>query len=176
MEASSGSSRPINREDRRLALTERFWDLLAMVLLEKVWETCMFTSLPPLPGAPICCRQITLQLDSSHRICKTITGQKPGPGFFLGRRALRRSSQWCLEKCWATDKRMEQWREREFSPPQKEAWLPFCRPFSLTAIVGSGVTTAVEASLKDGFGNAGVDGGVLAVVVKWPSCPSTGQF
>ena len=58
-------------------------------------------------------------------------------------KALRRSSQWCLEEGWATDKKWSN-GEREFSPPQKEAWLPFCRPFSLTAVVGSGVTTAVE--------------------------------
>ena len=38
MEVSSGSSCPTSWEDRRLALTERFWDFLAMVLLGKMWE------------------------------------------------------------------------------------------------------------------------------------------
>ena len=35
MEASFGSPRPTSQEDHRLALTERFWDFLAMVLLGK---------------------------------------------------------------------------------------------------------------------------------------------
>ena len=51
MEVSSGSSHSTSREDRRLALTERFWDFLAMVLLGKNvgGETCIFKSLSFLP-------------------------------------------------------------------------------------------------------------------------------
>ena len=121
LEASSGSPRPTSREDRRLALTERFWDFLAMVLLEKVWEMCMFKSLSPLPSAPICCRQITLRTDSPHRICKTTTGQKPGPGFFPGRRhsdaqvsgAFRREG-------WATDK---EWSNGQKESPPMEVFV-----------------------------------------------------
>ena len=87
MEASSGSSRPISREDRRLALTERFWDLLAMVLLEKVWEMCMFKSLSSSPTWRANLLTPNHSSDGfSHGICKTVTGQKPGPGFFPGRR------------------------------------------------------------------------------------------
>ena len=45
MEASSGSSHPTSREDHRLALTERFWDFLAMVLLRKMWEVrCVYSN------------------------------------------------------------------------------------------------------------------------------------
>ena len=48
MEVPSGSSRSTSREDRRLALTERFWDFLAMVLLGKMWEVrCVFTLVSP---------------------------------------------------------------------------------------------------------------------------------
>ena len=48
-----------------------------------------------------------------------------------------------VEKCWAIDKKMEQWQE--ICPyPEKNALLFFYRPFSITAVVRSGVMAIVE--------------------------------
>ena len=107
VEASSGSSRPTSREDHRLALTERFWDFLTMVLLGRMWEVrCVYSKHPRSPTWHANLLMPNHFSDGfSHGICKTEMGQKPRPGFFPGRRALRRSSQWCLERCWSTDKR-----------------------------------------------------------------------
>ena len=72
-------------------------------------------------------------------------GSKARARVFPRPKALRRSSQWCLEKGWETDKKWSNGEEESsVPPPQREAWLPFCRSFSLTTVVGSGVTTAVE--------------------------------
>ena len=84
MEASPGSSRSTNRKDRRLALVDGFWDFLAIVLLRRMWEVrCVCTKHPrlPLPGAPICCRQITF-LKDLPRDLQNKEGSEDRTGFF----------------------------------------------------------------------------------------------
>ena len=73
--------------------------------------------------------------------CKIRHGSEAWTRVYPRPKALRRSSQWCLEKGWATDKK---WSNGQRESPEKKVSLPFCRPFPLTAVVRSGVMGVVE--------------------------------
>ena len=145
MEASLGSSRSTSREDRRLALTERLWDFLVMVLLGRMWEVRYVCSKHSRPSY-LTCQSIDAKSPFGWILPWNLqdrNGSEARTGYFPGRGALRRSSQDAWNSVGQQLSNRSNGENFFVTPLEKKTLLFLYRPASVTADVRSGVVAVV---------------------------------